>query len=145
MPHVAMIQCGVRRNVMCCVQVAATFSEAAQGMDAAQQAPGTSGRSAAERFGSVVTQLLVSHGDRWAALVTPQLTHLYDLKAMKYHGRLPALEVRSLLAVLESPCVPSCCHRVALFQCVILAQHDGREGTGDRGHDLLIRCGDSKD
>lgn len=44
----------------------------------------------------MVTQLLVSPDDSWAALVTPWLTHLYDLTAMKYHGRLPVFEVRPL-------------------------------------------------
>ncbi|CAL8461915.1 g1446 [Coccomyxa elongata] len=76
-------------------QVAATFSEAAQQEEVAGWAPGpatASGRTAAARLASVVTQLLVSPDNRWAALVTPRLTHLYDLAAMKYHGRLPVFE-----------------------------------------------------
>lgn len=85
---------------MQCTQVAATFSEAAQQEEVAGWAPGpatASGRTAAARLASVVTQLLVSPDDRWAALVTPRLTHLYDLVAMKYHGRLPVFEVCCLM------------------------------------------------
>ena len=41
-----------------------------------------------------VSNLTVSSTGKWAAVVKDCNVHVFDLEAMSYHGRLPALQVR---------------------------------------------------
>ena len=58
------------------------------GVGQAQQAQ----QAAAEQLAGV-SNLIVSSTGRWAAVVKGSHVHVFDLEAMRYHGRLPALQV----------------------------------------------------
>ena len=122
----------------------AVFSEAAEQEEVAGWGPGpatASGQTAAARLSSVVTQLLVSPDDHWAALVTPRVTHLYDLSALKYHGRLPVFEVRCLV-LCPGPPAQAACPVIDLWKSehniVILATDSGKSGRLDESVLLYV-------
>ena len=58
------------------------------GMGQAQQAQ----LAAADQLAGV-SNLTVSSTGKWAAVVKGSHVHVFDLEAMSYHGRLPALQV----------------------------------------------------
>ena len=76
------------------VQVTATFSDARRDEAAVLDAAAAAERSAAQRLAPAASALAVSADGRWAALLSPQRAHVFDLGASEYHGPLPALEVR---------------------------------------------------
>ena len=76
-------------------QVVATFPDARHDEAAFPDAPPAAERSAADRLAHAVSSLALSPDGGWAALLSPQRAHVFDMAALKYHGPLPALEVRA--------------------------------------------------
>ena len=63
---------------------------------------GEAQQAAAEQLAGV-SNLIVSSTGRWAAGLKGSHVHVFDLEAMSYHGRLPALQV------LVSTCAVALC------------------------------------
>lgn len=70
--------------------VARTFEEARGATDRAA--------TSLAAVAAPVTSLQCSVDGQWLAAAGPQEVHLFDLEGMRYHGRLPAVEVRSSTA-----------------------------------------------
>lgn len=49
---------------------------------------------AADQLAPTAACLTVSRTGRWAAVTSSSRVHVFDLEALSYHGRLPALQAR---------------------------------------------------
>ena len=67
------------------------FSDAQDPLQLSSHSLGIGQAAAAQLAG--VSNLTVSSTGKWAAVVKDTHVHVFDLEALSYHGRLPALQV----------------------------------------------------
>ena len=92
------------------MQVVHEFSDAKDPLQLSSHSLGVSQAQQAQQAAAdqlvAVSNLTVSSTGKWAAVVKGSHVHVFELEAMTYHGRLPALQVGVQ--------APSCCFAVLL-------------------------------
>ena len=95
------------------MQVVHEFSDAKEPLQLSSHSLGVSQAQQAQQAAADqlvgVSNLTVSSTGKWAAVVKGSHVHVFELEAMTYHGRLPALQV--------GVPAPSCC--LAVLLCTV--------------------------
>ena len=102
------------------MQVMHEFSDAKDPLQLSRHSLGVgqAQQAAADQLAGV-SNLIVSSTGKWAAVVKGSHVHVFDLEAMSYQGRLPALQVG--LASTLLPHLMHCLHVwCVLYTCVAL-------------------------